>query len=600
MTSLALFCDAGTSLDRRAVADAFEGRSITGSSLESVLETATDTASGEPCDRVAIVSTAARNPTHERDRFEADLRAAGVEYVAWIDPRLGRGRSDDERGRIVAAATDAALTLAPESSTERPDPDEDRVVVVGDPALASDLATALPVALVTPEPLGRRLPDVSPVRGRALDLLEGDGGEITVLVDRDGATDRLAADQIVWPGYDGPLADRFDVHAEARGAVSAVARVARERARAPVAVDASRCTVGRRGTAGCRACEVVCPHDAVAISSDGDGSVTIDADACTDCGVCLGACPTEAITSPRAPSLGRLGKATRSALETVSSGGSRLPFVGSDPEPVVIAFTARSVLPAVVEAAVDGPPTVPIPVPNAGRVPAAQLLGTVAAGAGGVAVVADPDEAAAAVDEPTEAARATLEDLAGDAPVERVASADPATVAATLEAVARDEPLVDDPDPILAHGTTASALSAGAVDALTDGPQTGVSVPALGSISVDADACTLCGACDNLCPTGAIVQHGADALSVDPAACTGCGICVVCPEDAIEVDETVDVPLGDRHRAVEPDGIVCERCGDRFASAAGVEHVRDALDGTSASSLELECCPACRRSSILG
>ena len=54
---------------------------------------------------------------------------------------------------------------------------------------------------------------------------------------------------------------------------------------------------------------------------------------------------------------------------------------------------------------------------------------------------------------------------------------------------------------------------------------------------VDADVCTACGTCEDRCLFGAIaVDHGAAA--VDAEKCLGCGQCaVVCPEEAIVMEE---------------------------------------------------------------
>ena len=52
---------------------------------------------------------------------------------------------------------------------------------------------------------------------------------------------------------------------------------------------------------------------------------------------------------------------------------------------------------------------------------------------------------------------------------------------------------------------------------------------------VDEEACTLCGACQTVCPTEAI-SLGDAAVQVSAEACCGCGACVeACPNDAIKV-----------------------------------------------------------------
>jgi ferredoxin len=53
--------------------------------------------------------------------------------------------------------------------------------------------------------------------------------------------------------------------------------------------------------------------------------------------------------------------------------------------------------------------------------------------------------------------------------------------------------------------------------------------------SVDGEACTLCGACEPVCPTEAITL-GESVAEVNAAACSGCGACVdVCPNEAIKL-----------------------------------------------------------------
>ncbi|MCK4376126.1 MAG: 4Fe-4S binding protein, partial [Candidatus Brocadiae bacterium] len=57
--------------------------------------------------------------------------------------------------------------------------------------------------------------------------------------------------------------------------------------------------------------------------------------------------------------------------------------------------------------------------------------------------------------------------------------------------------------------------------------------PALLAV-VDADKCTGCGLCQEVCPTGAISMD--EVARIDRAQCTGCGQCVAeCPEDALSL-----------------------------------------------------------------
>ncbi len=50
---------------------------------------------------------------------------------------------------------------------------------------------------------------------------------------------------------------------------------------------------------------------------------------------------------------------------------------------------------------------------------------------------------------------------------------------------------------------------------------------------IDANECTSCGACKDVCPVDAI-SEGDAAYVIDPDVCTDCGACVSeCPVEAI-------------------------------------------------------------------
>jgi nitroreductase/NAD-dependent dihydropyrimidine dehydrogenase PreA subunit len=71
---------------------------------------------------------------------------------------------------------------------------------------------------------------------------------------------------------------------------------------------------------------------------------------------------------------------------------------------------------------------------------------------------------------------------------------------------------------------------------------------------IDADKCTLCGACVATCPSD-MVRRREDRIKIGRVACIECGHCLaVCPEGAI-VDEDGAAPAGDETALPAPDSL---------------------------------------------
>jgi ferredoxin len=61
--------------------------------------------------------------------------------------------------------------------------------------------------------------------------------------------------------------------------------------------------------------------------------------------------------------------------------------------------------------------------------------------------------------------------------------------------------------------------------------------------TIDADACTGCGECEERCQVAAVTVED-DRASVDTDRCLGCGLCVTtCPADAVRLDRLSDAEL---------------------------------------------------------
>lgn len=55
---------------------------------------------------------------------------------------------------------------------------------------------------------------------------------------------------------------------------------------------------------------------------------------------------------------------------------------------------------------------------------------------------------------------------------------------------------------------------------------------------IDANECSGCGICVDICPTGVLDISGSVASMVDEGGCNGCGECMEeCPLGAIAMDE---------------------------------------------------------------
>lgn len=92
------------------------------------------------------------------------------------------------------------------------------------------------------------------------------------------------------------------------------------------------------------------------------------------------------------------------------------------------------------------------------------------------------------------------------------------------------------------------------------------STPVRGMVEIGGN-CTLCGACESICPTNALLQRSVEDevyLTFYHDRCVGCGLCKrVCPHDAIIVSYVFNSEMFGKELILARDKIAkCRRCGE--------------------------------------
>lgn len=295
--------------------------------------------------------------------------------------------------------------------------------------------------------------------------------------------------------------------------LGSAAALAALRPTAAVASDA--CT--RRHASDCRLCAEACPKAALTPTQH---SMTVDAEACIGCGLCVTACPVDAIRG-----VGQVQSEVArriSQADTVRCDVARLLAPESEGS-----FTDVPCLAAV------APDTLAAGILSAGKV-SLQRGPCAACPLGSSARVEDTIEAARTVARATTGALVEIDVQEVSPPAgrrkRRSTRANRATPAISRRSLFRLGQLEPATEP--ARDATLQTLprSANARQTLlASHPQ-----PALPQLEV-SQACTACGGCVSICPTDALTLEDG-ALSVSPTACVACAECVrICPEQAISL-----------------------------------------------------------------
>ncbi len=324
--------------------------------------------------------------------------------------------------------------------------------------------------------------------------------------------------------------------------------------RAAPMVDEAKCAA----VDGCQACVEPCPQGAYRWQQ---GRIHFNRDLCEPCGMCVSACPTEAISIP----------STTPKMLAAQVGA----LVGHGDAPVGLRFVCRGA-----RSAESVPGWHEIVVPCTGMVPGTWLLTALLMGAGSVTAASCADaDCQRGLDEHSR----TAVDLARS--VLTAADLDPNLVPLQMGDVIREPIARTDFTAPFTHAGDAEAMLV--LDSISpkglDVTHTGSS---LGVVTIDPESCTLCAQCAQTCPTTAIqagFEEDTVTLSFNAAACTNCGQCTIaCPEverGAIRVAARIDSDLLRSGRRTINEGVVlvCESCGKPVAPEPMMDRIGELL-----------------------
>ena len=351
-------------------------------------------------------------------------------------------------------------------------------------------------------------------------------------------------------------------------------------------LHATRCVRFRYSYSECSLCRDACPHEAIELADDG---VRIDAMRCRNCGLCVGACRTEALASSQIPRVETLKRAIGKQAFSWACAPS-----GQEADAVVPCLGALDA-PTLGYLAKRG-----IPVELRGRSHCAQCAhGT--KGPERLDVVLDAMEALCAAsgeqwapiklvqDEeheerpPHHADRRQLfRRLIGRAIDEAVTATQALPAAPVPErAIRAGAPFVAEQRELLQiickrrEGDDAFVLE----------PHAGLPLMQLGM----AEGCTACEACFRVCPTAALQIEETSfswALAVKTDRCVGCAACIeVCQPGALRAQEKIDARPGGEAVVLEKRAKQrCARCDRFFVSVDTAETCPVCLDDEEAFS----------------